>query len=274
MNKLGICLSGGGARGAYQIGALQALKELGILDRTVAFSGASIGAVNATFVTTDAMDIAKELWFNVPENPLGDSPSIVNTLRDQKLKVIDSGLFSIKKLNQLLEENIDFDLLKTKDIFIAVADTGDAEKGIIDLLRSTIAHYIQKDSKIQYIPLKGLNKELQIDTVVASCSIPVVFPPIVSNNRKYRDGGYFDNTPIKPLIDFGCDEIICITISMLSSIRSTRQKYKNIKIHEIKATRKLGKVLDFSSDHSKKSYDYGYRDAMSYFSKNNIVYDF
>jgi NTE family protein len=93
MNKLGICLSGGGARGAYQIGALQALKELGILDRTVAFSGASIGAVNATFVTTDAMDIAKELWFNVPENPLGDSPSIVNTLRDQKLKVIDSGLF-------------------------------------------------------------------------------------------------------------------------------------------------------------------------------------
>jgi len=274
MNKLGICLSGGGARGAYQIGALQALKELGILDRTVAFSGASIGAVNATFVTTDAMDIAKELWFNVPENPLGDSPSIVNTLRDQKLKVIDSGLFSIKKLNQLLEENIDFDLLKTKDIFIAVADTGDAEKGIIDLLRSTIAHYIQKDSKIQYIPLKGLNKELQIDTVVASCSIPVVFPPIVSNNRKYRDGGYFDNTPIKPLIDFGCDEIICITIFMLSSIRSTRQKYKNIKIHEIKATRKLGKVLDFSSDHSKKSYEYGYRDAMSYFSKNNIVYDF
>jgi NTE family protein len=264
----------GGARGAYQIGALQALKELGILDRTVAFSGASIGAVNATFVTTDAMDIAKELWFNVPENPLGDSPSIVNTLRDQKLKVIDSGLFSIKKLNQLLEENIDFDLLKTKDIFIAVADTGDAEKGIIDLLRSTIAHYIQKDSKIQYIPLKGLNKELQIDTVVASCSIPVVFPPIVSNNRKYRDGGYFDNTPIKPLIDFGCDEIICITISMLSSIRSTRQKYKNIKIHEIKATRKLGKVLDFSSDHSKKSYEYGYRDTMSYFSKNNIVYDF
>jgi len=274
MNKLGICLSGGGARGAYQIGALQALKELGILDRTVAFSGASIGAVNATFVTTDAMDIAKELWFNVPENPLGDSPSIVNTLRDQKLKVIDSGLFSIKKLNQLLEENIDFDLLKTKDIFIAVADTGDAEKGIIDLLRSTIAHYIQKDSKIQYIPLKGLNKELQIDTMVASCSIPVVFPPIVSNNRKYRDGGYFDNTPIKPLIDFGCDEIICITISTLSSIRSTRQKYKNIKIHEIKATRKLGKVLDFSSDHSKKSYEYGYRDTMSYFSKNNIVYDF
>jgi NTE family protein len=37
-------LSGGGARGAYQIGALKALQELGILDKATAFSGASIGA--------------------------------------------------------------------------------------------------------------------------------------------------------------------------------------------------------------------------------------
>lgn len=270
MNKLGICLSGGGARGAYQIGALQALKELGILDRTVAFSGASIGAVNATFVTTDAMDIAKELWFNVPENPLGDSPSIVKTLRDQKLKVIDSGIFSIKKLNQLLDENIDFELLKNRNVFIAIADTGDADKGIIDLLKSTFSHYIQKDSQVQYIPLKEINKDLQIDTVVASCSIPIVFPPVVTNSRKYRDGGYFDNTPIQPLIDFGCDEIICITISMLSSMRSIKQKYKNVKIHELKATRRLGKVLDFSSEHSKRIFEYGYRDAMKYFEKINF----
>ena len=267
MKKLGICLSGGGARGAYQIGALKALQELCVLDKTMAFSGASIGAVNATFVAADAIDIAKEIWFNVPENPLGDNPSIVKTLRDQKLKVIDSGIFSIKKLNQLLDENIDFELLKNRNVFIAIADTGDADKGIIDLLKSTFSHYIQRDSQVQYIPLKEINKDLQIDTVVASCSIPIVFPPVVTNSRKYRDGGYFDNTPIQPLIDFGCDEIICITISMLSSMRSIKKKYKNVKIHELKATRRLGKVLDFSSEHSKKIYEYGYRDAMRYFEK-------
>jgi NTE family protein len=265
MKKIGICLSGGGARGAYQIGALKALEELGILQKASAFSGTSIGAVNVIFIATGAMDVAKEIWFNVPENPLGDNPSIVKTLRDQKLKVIDSGLFSIKKLNQLLDENIDFELLKNQDVFIAIADTGDSDKGIIDLLKSTFSHYIQKDSQVQYIPLKELNKDLQIDTVVASCSIPIVFSPVVTNSRKYRDGGYFDNTPIKPLIDFGCDEIICITISMLSSIRSIKQKYKNVKIHEIKATRRLGKVLDFSSEHSKRIYEYGYDDVMHYF---------
>jgi len=270
MEKLGICLSGGGARGAYQIGVLKALQDLGVLDRAIAFSGASIGAVNATFVAAGALDVAKEIWFNVPEKPFGDNPPIVRTLREQKLKVIDSGLFSIKKLNQLLDENINFELLKNKDVFIAVADTGDADKGLINLLKSTFAHYIQKDSQVQYIPLKEIDKDLQIDTVVASCSIPVVFPPVVTNSRKYRDGGYYDNTPIKPLIDFGCDEIICITISMLSSMRSIKRKYKNIKIHEIKAKRRLGKVLDFSSDHSKRIYGYGYRDGMQFFSKLSI----
>ncbi len=267
MKKIGICLSGGGARGAYQIGALKALEELGILQKVSAFSGASIGAANAMFVASGKLDTAKEIWFNVPENPLGDNPSVLTTIRDQKLKVIDSGLFSINKLNQLLEDHIDFEVLKEKDVFIAVADTGDADKGLIDLLKSTFAHYIQKDSHIQYIPLKKIDKKLQIDTILASCSIPIVFPPIVSNSRKYRDGGYFDNNPVKPLIDFGCDEIICITIAMFFSLRSIQKKYKNVKIHEIKANRSLGKVLDFSSEHSKRIYNYGYDDVMQYFAQ-------
>ncbi len=270
MRKLGICLSGGGARGAYQIGALKALQDLGILELAKAFSGASIGAVNATFVATEALDVAKEIWFNVPENPLGDNPSIIKSIKEQKLKVIDSGLFSIEKLKQLLNDNIDFELLKNKEVFIAVADTGDAEKGLMDLFKSTFAHYIQKDSHVQYIPLKEMSRELQIDTIVASCSIPIVFPPVVANSRNYRDGGYFDNTPLKPLIDFGCDEIICITISMLSSMRSFRQKYENVKFYELRATRRLGKILDFSSENSKRIYMYGYNDAMRHFTKISV----
>jgi hypothetical protein len=53
-------------------------------------------------------------------------------------------------------------------------------------------------------------------------------------------------------------------------MRSIKQKYKNVKIHELKATRRLGKVLDFSSEHSKRIFEYGYRDAMKYFEKINF----
>jgi len=268
MSKLGICLSGGGAKGAYQIGALKALEELGILQKASAFSGASIGAVNATFVAADGLNVAKEIWFNVPDNPYSKNASVIKTIREQGLKVIDSGLFSIKKLNQILEDNIDFELLKTKNVFIAIADTGDANKGLIDLLKSTYTHYIQKDPQVVYVPLKEIDKSMQIDIVVASCSIPIVFPPIITNSRKYRDGGFFDNTPIRPLIDFGCDEVICINISVLSPLRTIRKEYKDVNIHEIKATRRLGNPLDFSSEHSKIVYDYGYNDVMKYFTKS------
>ena len=97
MKKIGICLSGGGARGAYQIGALKALEDLGILQQTIAFSGSSIGAINATFAVASSLDVAKEIWFNVPEDPLGHNPSIITTVKNQRLRLIDSGLFSIKK---------------------------------------------------------------------------------------------------------------------------------------------------------------------------------
>jgi len=270
MKKIGICLSGGGARGAYQIGALKALEDLGILQQTIAFSGSSIGAINATFAVASSLDVAKEIWFNVPEDPLGHNPSIITTVKNQRLRLIDSGLFSIKKLNELLNENIDFELLKSSNIFIGISDTGDADKGFMDLLKSTFKHYVQKESQVLYIPLREFDKTMQISTLVASCSIPIVFPPVITNSRKYRDGGYFDNTPVQPLIDFGCDEIICITISALSSLRAIKKKYKNIEIHEIRATKRLGKVLDFSSSHSRKIYEFGYDDTVNYFRNEKI----
>jgi len=56
MNKVGLCFSGGGARGAYQIGAVKALVELGIFSHIQVFSGTSIGAVNACMVATKNID--------------------------------------------------------------------------------------------------------------------------------------------------------------------------------------------------------------------------
>ncbi len=265
MNKLGICLSGGGARGAYQIGALKALEELGILQKASAFSGASIGAVNVTFAAIGSLDLAMDIWFNVPEAPLGEKTAIIKTIKNERLRLIDNGLLSINKLNEYLNEYLNFELLTNKDIYIAVSETGDTDKGFTDLLKSTIKHYVHRESQVSYVPLKELDKNMQINTLVASCSIPIVFPPVITNNKKYRDGGYFDNTPVQPLIDIGCDEIICVTVSALSSSRSKKKKYKNVRIHDIRSTKSLGKILDFTSMHSRRIYHYGYDDVMNYF---------
>ena len=61
--EYGVVLEGGGARGAYQIGALKAVTEAGI--RIGAVAGASVGALNGAFLCMGDLKAAEELWGNL-----------------------------------------------------------------------------------------------------------------------------------------------------------------------------------------------------------------
>ena len=59
----GLVLEGGGAKGAYQIGAWKALKELGIDIKGVA--GTSVDALNGAMIVQDDFEKAYEVWHDV-----------------------------------------------------------------------------------------------------------------------------------------------------------------------------------------------------------------
>ena len=63
MKPYGLILAGGGAKGAYQIGAWKAMRELDIEFEAIA--GASIGAINGAMIAQGDFDDAYELWSNV-----------------------------------------------------------------------------------------------------------------------------------------------------------------------------------------------------------------
>ena len=266
-NKIGLCFTGGGARGAYQIGAAQALHDLGIYDNISAFSGTSIGAANVAVMTSTSIEQVRDIWFNIPEKPLKLTGPIIQRLKKEKLKTFDNGLYTMEIFNSIMIDVINHDELREKDVFITVSESGDVTKNLFELFKSSYKHYIKKDSKVLYLPLKNLNKEEQLNAVTASCSIPFIFPAVTSNNKKYYDGGVFDNTPIRPLAEIGCNEIIVIGISFFGLELLQAEKFPNIKIHQIKPKKKLGGVLDFNSKHSKKIYDFGYQDTLEYFIK-------
>jgi NTE family protein len=98
MKRLGLCLSGGGARGAYQVGVLKALEELGILQKVYAISGTSIGSVNASLLTCKSVDEMRDLWFNYPASDFNKDTSIFRTLRERKMEVVNKGIYEIKAL--------------------------------------------------------------------------------------------------------------------------------------------------------------------------------
>ncbi len=266
-NKVGLCFTGGGARGAYQIGAAQALSDLGIYENISAFSGSSIGAANVAVMASTSIEKAREIWFNIPEDALKMREALITRLKREKLSTFDNGLYTMETLNRIMIDLIDYDVLLKKDVFVTVSESGDMTKGLLELFRSSYKHYIKKDSKVLYVPLKELDKGDQIKAVTASCSIPVVFPGVTGNDKKYYDGGVFDNTPVRPLIDFGCNEVIVIGISFFAFELIQSEKFPNVKIHQIKGRKKMGGVLDFSSKHSKEIYKYGYEDTLKYFRK-------
>ena len=63
MKKYGLVLAGGGGKGAYQIGAWKAMREMGIEFEAIA--GASIGGINGAFIAAGDYDKAVEFWHNI-----------------------------------------------------------------------------------------------------------------------------------------------------------------------------------------------------------------
>ena len=61
--EYGLVLEGGGAKGAYQIGAWKALKEAGVKIKGV--SGTSVGALNGALICMDDLERAENLWANI-----------------------------------------------------------------------------------------------------------------------------------------------------------------------------------------------------------------
>ena len=60
--KKGLVLEGGGTKGAYQIGAYEALRDLGI--KITGIAGTSIGALNGAFIAQGDFESMKDIWVN------------------------------------------------------------------------------------------------------------------------------------------------------------------------------------------------------------------
>lgn len=169
--KIGIALSGGGARGVAHIGILKALDEMGV--KISVISGTSAGSIVGCLY---AYGYTPDQIFEIIKN--------LSVFKSVRPAWTWSGLLTMDGLKELLLKNIpenDFGALK---IPLTVAAT-EIRKGHI--------HYF---SEGELIP-----------AIVSSCSIPAIFNPVSFNGGMYVDGGLLDNLPAKPIKD-QCDLLI------------------------------------------------------------------
>ena len=161
--RIGLALSGGGARGAAHIGVIRALLEHGIVPRVVSgtSAGSVAGALYAAGLTPDEM-----LEFVAQS-------SVYKLI---KLGIPRTGLTNLTYLRQKLVEAIGRDSFAALDIPLHVAVTN-LNTGQVEIRSSG--------------PL--------FDIIVASCSLPFVFKPVLLDGQLYVDGGVMSNLPARPI---------------------------------------------------------------------------
>ena len=81
--KLGLCISGGGAKGSYESGVIKALYDRGIKFNTI--SGTSIGSVNGYFIFTNNVEKLEEMWTDIDDNIDHNIKIVDNTVDNSNL---------------------------------------------------------------------------------------------------------------------------------------------------------------------------------------------
>lgn len=257
----GLVLEGGGTKGAYQIGAYRALRELGIEFKGVA--GTSIGALNGAYIVQDNIDIMEEIWTKY------DYTHFMNIDEDtyHNIKNVD---FSAKNMNMMISlinkarKNEGIDISPFKNLL---------EKTITeDAIRNSNKDFglvtVMWDGKIIPNPmfLEDIPKGKLIDYLIASASLPI-FKLEKLDDKLFLDGVFHNNLPVSLLREKGYEDIVVVRLvdDIFGKINLNHHQDINMKV--IVPSEYLGGCLNVDLDNVSKNIKLGYLDAMKTFDR-------
>lgn len=245
--KLGLSLSGGGAKGFAHLGVLKAMDEEGIHPDIIA--GTSAGA------------FAGVLYAD------GYSPDEIMTFFKKKsfkefaeLTIPQTGIFKTDRFKRFLKTHLKAKTFEDLKIPIKIIAT--------DLANGTSVTFEEG-------PL--------VPAVIASCAFPIIFTPALINDVYYVDGGLFKNFPVTP-IRFDCETIIGVNVAPLTKqeyknsllyiaersfhYMSVSNSFADRKLCDILIeTGELSKYAMFTLEHTEEIVNIGYEAAKTEFNK-------
>lgn len=272
--RIGVVLSGGGAKGAYQAGVFKTFSELSLSDKITVISGTSIGALNGVLLALYDGGEYSGVWNKVDyddfirgmdEKGKASFKNILTELISSDSKEITpiqilqnsrTGLFSQEGIEEFINETVELNKIYTcgKTVYACA--------------------YNIKKQKPEYFKLNDYPVDKIMKMLLASSAIPYIFPPVDIDGVLYADGG-IDNplyggengdlTPIKPLIDHYLDLIIVVHLEPeeakqepLPMQAPTIHLYPSKPLETIKGTGSF----DFSKAAVQERMELGHRDSM------------
>jgi len=255
--KIALLLSGGGARGAYQVGVLKAIASFYPRNHGIPFPilcGTSAGAMNTTALGCYApcfhLGVKKLewIWRHMHTNQIYRSDlnhvsrymfnNLTKWIRSDLNRNRASSLLDNSPLRELLTQFIPFDRLERN-----------ISAGHLHALSITASSY-QTGNSMSFFQghpsindwkrskRESLRGTLHYDHLMASAAIPLLFPAIEVRQAYYGDGSIHQLSPLSPPIHLGAEKILCIGLA------STPKTEAHAQLHHPSASSIAGHLLD------------------------------
>ncbi|MDH6356301.1 patatin-like phospholipase family protein [Parabacteroides sp. PF5-9] len=182
VHKIGLALSGGGAKGFAHLGVFKLLEECDLKPDII--SGTSAGALAGVFYADGyTSDEIKELFKGKEFSEFA------------RVQLPKAGLFDMSRMKNFLDHHLRAKRIEDLQIPLVVVAT-DLDHGVSHEFRSG--------------PIA--------EAVMASCSVPIIFSPMEINGIHYVDGGLFRNFPVTN-IRKECEKVVGVNVSPLISMK-------------------------------------------------------
>lgn len=246
MNAL--VLSGGGGKGAYQIGVWKALRKLNYKIDIV--TGTSVGSLNAVLITQNSYLLAPHIWKKIDysevfKDDVKSKQSLKEMIQMYGKNIIKNQGMETDNLEKKLDKLINY-----KKFYNSGIDFG-------------LVTYNLSNMKPESLTKKQIPEDKLKDYLIASSTVFPAFKLKEIDGDKFIDGGFYDILPINLAIDMGATNIIAVDLKSIG----IRRKVKNKKVHITYVCPKnyIGYCLIFDKDLNRRNMQYGYNDTLKAF---------
>lgn len=227
----GLVLTGGGARGSYQAGALLAVAEL-TRARELPFqvlSGSSAGSINVTYLASHAHDFARaarallDLWAGIEPRQVfhTDVPTLAKTAAEWITDLGFGGMVGAGRGRALLETGPLAELLRRhfdrkgleraleRELVHGIGVTATSYESGLAVTFFEGAGTIAPWNRVTRL---GVRARLGVEHIMASSAIPIFFPAVPIDGQWYADGSIRLATPLSPAVRMGAEKIMAIAV--------------------------------------------------------------
>ena len=259
--EYGLVLSGGGAKGAFEIGVWRWLQRTGLDKKITGISGTSVGALNSILFSCTSLEEAERIWRSVRQKDLtrvnketlkriaeiflqtltGTAIGSISAplLMQDMMPMTGESFFTQEKLSEIVDEVLKSRFPRDRVVFSCLA-----RQSLQQQKEPPAENALQALHNADYYCLNNRNVKEISKIVLASSALPLVYEPVRIHHFEYRDGGCRDNTPCTPLIRSGFRKLIVVHLSERGRMDPTVETVGDTVLFHVYPTLRVKHLID------------------------------